>query len=340
MLLAGAAATLAYQAGRPPGADYSGQAFAFNEIREGVYHAVGTGRLTVGCNTAVIVNDEDVMVVDSHISPAAARALVEEIRTITPKPVRHVVNTHFHFDHAHGNQVFPRGIDIIGHEFTREMIAAGRSRSGRSYDYFIGGIPARIDALRKQIAATPDPAERGRLSDQLAILENHRKAADAVTATPPNVTLSQSMTLYRGGREIRLLFLGRGHTAGDVVVFLPREKVLITGDLLTAGLSYLGDGYLTEWPETLERLKALDFDVILPGHGQAFTDKARIDHFASYLRDFWSQARALHASGVGADDAARRIDMRSQAAHYPDIKDMGVFPHGVYRAYEIIEGKD
>jgi glyoxylase-like metal-dependent hydrolase (beta-lactamase superfamily II) len=330
---------IAYQSGRPPGATPKGPAFTFNKIREGVYHAVGTGTLTVGCNAAVIVNDDDVLVVDSHISPAAAWALVDEIKTLTPKSVRYVVNTHFHFDHTHGNQVFPPGVEIIGHEFTREMIAKGRSKSGRSYEDFVGGIPARLDALRAQVAAATDPAERRRLSDRLAILENHKAATDAVVPTPPSVTLSQSMVLYRGGREIRLLFLGRGHTAGDVVVHLPHERVVITGDLLTAGVSYLGDGYLVEWPETLERLKSLDFDVVLPGHGQAFTDRARIDHFESYLRDFWAQAQKLHASGASAEDASRRIDMRTHAGHYSDIRDVGVSQHSVDRAYELIEGR-
>ena len=332
-------AAFARQAVPPPGARYTGPAFTFNKIQDDVYHAVGTGALTVGCNTAVIVNADEVMVVDSHISPAAAWALVEEIKTLTPKRVRYVVNTHFHFDHAHGNQVFPPDVEIIGHEFTREMLAAGKSKSGRSYENFIGGIPARIDTLKKQIAATSDAEERATLTGQLTMLENHRTATDAVTPVPPTVTMNHTMTLHRGGREIRLMFLGRGHTGGDVVVFLPRERVVITGDLLTAGVAYLGDGYLSEWPATLERLKALDFDTVLPGHGQAFAGKARLDYFGDYLRDFWTQAGTLHRAGVSAEEAARRIDMRAHSPHFSDIKDVGVSPHGVYRAYELIEGK-
>ena len=132
------------------------------------------------------------------------------------------------------------------------------------------------------------------------------------------MTLTDTMTLYRGGREIRLLFLGRGHTGGDVVVYLPKERVVATGDLLTAGPSYLGDAFLTDWIATLDRLRALDFDTVLPGHGEAFQGKAKIDHFQSYLEDFWQQAKALHDAGVSAEEAARRIDLRSHAADYPD----------------------
>jgi glyoxylase-like metal-dependent hydrolase (beta-lactamase superfamily II) len=81
------------------------------------------------------------------------------------------------------------------------------------------------------------------------------------------------MTLYSGSREIQIRFLGRAHTGGDVVVFLPREKVVITGDFLTAALSNMSDGYVDEWVDTLENLKKLDFEVVLPGHGEAFTDR-------------------------------------------------------------------
>ena len=169
--------------------------------------------------------------------------------------------------------------------------------------------------------------------------ENYLAATSAVTVTPPTLTPGQSMTLYRGGREIRRLFLGRGHTGGDVVVFLPKERVVITGDLLTAGPAYLGDGFITDWVATLDRLKALDFDWTLPGHGAAFQGKAKVDHFQSYLRDFWGQAQKLHAAGVKPEDAAKQIDMRSHAADYPTLTTVGILDHGVYRAYDLMEGR-
>jgi glyoxylase-like metal-dependent hydrolase (beta-lactamase superfamily II) len=326
------------QGARPPGATYSGQAFTFAKIQDGIYHAVGTGSLSVGCNAAVIVNANDVLVVDTHISPAAAWALVDEIRTLTPKPVRYVVNTHFHFDHAHGNQIFPADVEIIGHEFTRVMLSSGRSRTGFAYEGLVGTLPKAIADLKGQIGAAPE-AERGKLQERLAIQENFKSATDAVVPTPPTVTLKESLTLHRGGREIRLLFLGRGHTGGDVVVFLPKERVVVTGDLQVAGLAYMGDGYLSEWPDTLERLKALDFDTVLPGHGQAFTGKARITAFQAYLRDFWSQAEKLRKSGVSAEEAAKRIDLRAHAKDFPTIKEAGVAPVGVVRAYALMDGE-
>ena len=321
---------------QPPGAAYEGDAFTFTEIRDGVYHARGTGSMVVGANAAVIVNEHDVLLVDSHMTPAAAWALLRELQAITDKPVRYVVNTHFHFDHVHGNQIFGDDVEVIGHEFTREMIAGGGSASGRAWDAFVGPLPEQVAELRARAEAAPDDQE---LQHQLAIQENYLAATNSVEAVAPTTTLAQRMTLFRGGREIRLIFFGRGHTGGDVVVHLPEEGVLITGDLLTEGLPYMGDGYPREWIETLEQLKPLAFDVVLPGHGQAFTDRAKIDYLQAYLMDLWRQVVALHAQGVSAEDAAAQIDMRAHGDHFT-INSVGVNPHAVMRMYGLMEGTE
>src|SRR5262245_18505687 len=98
---------------QPAGIAHNGEAFRFNKVADGVYHAIGTGGLTVVGNSSVIVNDDDVIVVDDHVSPAAAWVLLEELKDITNKPVRKVINTHFHFDHAHGNQILDKDVAII-----------------------------------------------------------------------------------------------------------------------------------------------------------------------------------------------------------------------------------
>ncbi len=330
-------------AAAPAGAVYEGEAFTFHPIQPGIYHAVGTGNLAVGCNGSIFVNEDDVLVVDSHITPAAAWALLEEIKKITDKPVRTVVNTHFHFDHAHGNQVFPEGVEIIGHEFTRQKLVDGASKGGRSWDLFVGGLPARIGEMEAELKAAQDasdPTKAEELKKNIEIQKHYQDATNAIVVTPPTTTLSQRMTLFRGGREIQLLYFGRGHTGGDVVVYLPQEKVLATGDLLTAGLSYMGDGYPEEWVETLEELKGLDFEVVLPGHGQAFREREKIDFFQAYLRDLSEKIGKMHAEGVSAADAAQRIDMTSHAAHFPTITGPGVHPHAVERAYALLEGKE
>lgn len=328
----------AQEAGRPVGATYTGKAFTFNEVVPGVYHAVGTGALAVGCNASVIVNADDVLVVDTNLSPGAAWALREELKALTPKPVRYVVNTHWHWDHAHGNQLYGPEVIVIGHEYTRAKLAAGDSMKGRSYEMFITtGLPARIADLTAKRAAAP-AADKAALETQLAVAQTQLAGAQGLVPTPPTLTFTDHLTLVRGGREIRLLYLGRAHTGGDIVVFLPKERVVITGDLLVEGTSYIGDGFLADWPSTLDRLRALDFDITLPGHGTAFRGKAKIDHFQAYLRDFRQQAEALHKAGVPADAAAAKMDMRKHAVHYPALTTPGVLWHGVARAYEEFEG--
>lgn len=325
------------EAAPPPGYDFEGPAFEFEEVVPGVYHARGTGSLAVGSHGAVIVNDEDVLLVESHISPAAAQAIVDEIEALTDRPVRYVVNTHYHFDHAHGNRIYPPEVHVIGHEVTREMLENGGSM-GRSYQMFVGGLPDQVAALEEQVAAAETEEERVELEGRLAYMRNYLAGQEAVEPMGPNTTLSERMTLFRGDREIRLLFFGRGHTGGDVVVHLPRERVLITGDLLLPGLPYMGDGYLDEWDDTLEHLKSLDFDWVLPGHGNPFQDRERITYQQEYMRDLQARAAALHAEGLSYEEAAARIDMSDHADNYPQIAGAGVPPVTVQRIFELLDG--
>jgi len=315
----------------------TGGRFEFTEVVPGVYHARGVGDVVAGSNAAVIVNADDVLLVDSHISPAAASALLEELEALTDRPVRAVANTHWHFDHVHGNQVYPSEVEIISHEATRAVIAAGGSNSGRSYDFFIGGLPGRIAQMETTLDTLSDADAREELRRTLDAQRAFHAQVQEVVPTPPNTTLSERLTLFRGDREIRFLFFGRGHTNGDVVVHLPRERVLITGDLITAGIPYMGDGFVDEWIETLEHLQALDFEWIIPGHGMPFRDRDRIGHLQDFLRDLWNQTVEFHERGLPAEEAATRIDMRSHADHF-DVQEPGVPLITVTRIYELLDG--
>jgi glyoxylase-like metal-dependent hydrolase (beta-lactamase superfamily II) len=330
------AETVAAQGQRPAGTNFSGTAFRFNKVKEGVYHAIGTGALTVVGNSTVIVNDRDVIVVDDHVSPAAAWVLLEEIKAITDKPVTTVINTHFHFDHAHGNQIFAPGVQIIGHEFTRRaLLDDPMSKPLYQSFYNFKTLEGQIENQRKRIAGEQDPAVRAKLQAQLTSAENNYASQKELRPTPPNVTLTTEMTLFRGDREIQIRYLGRGHTAGDVVVYLPREKAVITGDLLTASTSNMSDSYPAEWASTLEELKKLDFDTVIPGHGEAFTDKAKIDYFAAYLRDVWTTVSALKKQGVPAEEAAKRADLSKHKERFPNP---AVPVIGAQRIYALIDG--
>ena len=328
--------TLAAQGPRPAGTAFSGKAFRFNKVKEGIYHAIGTGALTVVGNSTVLVNERDVIVVDDHVSPAAAWVLLEEIKAITDKPVTTVVNTHFHFDHAHGNQIFAPGVQIIGHEFTRRALLDDPvSKPLYQSFYSVKTLEGQIENLRKRVASEQNAAARDKLQTQLTSVENNYASQKELRPTPPNVTLTTQMTLFRGDREIQIRYLGRGHTAGDIVVYLPKEKAVITGDLLTSGTSNMSDSYPVEWAATLEELKKLDFDTVIPGHGDAFTDKAKIDYFAAYLRDVWSTVSALKKQGVSAEEAAKRADLSKHKERFPNP---AVPVLGVQRIYALIDG--
>ena len=333
------AGSLAAQSQRAPaGTAHAGKAFKFNQVKPGVYHAIGTGSLAVVGNSSVIVNDEDVIVVDDHVSPAAAWVLLEEIKELTNKPVTAVINTHFHFDHAHGNQIFDSKVDIIGHEFTRQMLLSN-SIGMPLYRNYVTGLTPQIEDMKKRLAAETDAGRQATLRTQIAVAENNRASQAELKPTPPNVTLTDRMTLIRGNREIQIRFLGRGHTGGDIVVFLPRERIVVTGDFLTSGLSNMSDAYLDEWVTALDALKALDFETVLPGHGEAFTDKAKIGYFQDYLRDVWAEVGRLKRQGVSAEDAAKRADMTKHKAHFPNIQGPGVPLIAATRIYELLDAR-
>ena len=308
----------------------------FQEIAPGVYFAVGTGTVFVQSNSMVIVNQDDVVVVDSHVTADAARALIDSIASLTDKPIRVLINTHYHFDHAHGNQSFPANIQLIGHEFTRHKLL-GNVLEEATYRSFTDGVPEQLAELRRQRTAAQSDRAREAITNRLKSMERHHAALGEVRPTPPNITLDRKMTLYHGAREIQILFFGRGHTGGDVVVFLPEEKVVFTGDLLLPFLSYMGDAYADEWDETLDSLRQLDFDIILPGHGGPIRDKKHVGYFQAYLRDFWSQAVAFRDQGVPPETAAERIDLTAHQIHFRQITGPGADLRGLRRVYELLE---
>ena len=316
-------------------------AYRFEEIADGVWFATGTGAMTTFSNSLIIVNDDHAMLVDTSVSPAAARKMVAEIRSeVTDKPIQYVFNSHYHFDHAHGNQIFGDDVEIIGHDYVRAQLSSNvlDQRTNRS---FSAAIPQQIEQLKSQIQSESNATERARLENALRMTEAHQNAIKETVPTPPNVTYSDTMTIVQSGREIQLHFVGRGHTGGDTMVFLPEERIVFTGDFFVGSprggaLPYMGDGFVDEWPASLEKLKGLDFDVLVPGHGTPFRDRTQIDDLQRYLRDFWAQVSALRAEGVSVEDATARVDLTSHDAAY-GAGVRAVDPRAVTRIYERLQ---
>jgi glyoxylase-like metal-dependent hydrolase (beta-lactamase superfamily II) len=307
-----------------------GKTFKFERIADGVYYATGG----FGSNNIVIINDRDVMLVDTGTTPANARRFVEDVGMITNKPVRYVVNTHWHYDHTDGNQIFGRGVQIMATDFLRTAMTTFDVT--RREPFLTSTAPFRgpaIAALRKQFREERDPVKKAALTKQLADADKARRELAQLRVTPPNVTYSDHLVVHSGKREIDLLFLGRGHTGGDTVVYLPQEKIVASGDLMESRLAYMGDAFFDEWVSTLDKLKALDWNVDLPGHGVPFSDKGLVTAFQSYLRDLTRQVAELRARGVSADDAAMRVDLTSHARDFPQITGPGADIRGVRRIY-------
>jgi glyoxylase-like metal-dependent hydrolase (beta-lactamase superfamily II) len=222
----------------------------------------------------------------------------------------------------------------MAHDYVRTAMTTFDVLNREPYKTSQGtAVPAQIDGLKKQIAAETDAARKATLAKQLADSENILVQLKDIKPTPPNMTYSSKLVLHRGQREIDLLFLGRGHTGGDTVVYLPKEKIVATGDLMESRLAYMGDAFFDEWVTTLEALKKLDFVVDLPGHGVPFGDKGLITAYQSYLRDLTTQIAKLRGQGVSVEDAARRVDLTAHAKDFPQIQGPGADIRAVRRVY-------
>ena len=192
---------------------------------------------------------------------------------MTTKPVRKIINTHFHWDHWQGNQVYAAAsphLEIIASEQTRENLAKP--------DTDVGGIPfiekqsaalpKEIDQLKDDIRRATNPEQKARLAANLQQAEAYLEELKTLKPTLPTRTVATSVTLQEQGRQIQLLLLGRAHTDGDVFVYLPQEKVIAIGYALIDWIPFLNDGYPEEWVQTLMALEKVDFTHIIPGHGE------------------------------------------------------------------------
>ena len=271
-------------------------------------------------NTTVIVGSREVFVVDSTQFPSAAREDIAEIRKWTDKPVRYLLNTHWHLDHAGGNaaymEAFP-GIEVLAHAETKRMLDAE--------------VPWMVSLLLKNIADSRAEAEKalkageahgkplsdaGRKLRERALTDSALLTEDAkrFVYQPPTLTFSDTLTFDLGGREVRVLHPGRGNTGGDAVVYLPKEKILMTGDLVVHPVPYMFDGYPAEWVTTLEKLAAIDAETIVPGHGEVMHDKKYIGQLRNLMQSVITQVAAQLRANFDAsiDDVKKAVNVQQQ----------------------------
>jgi len=222
--------------------------------------------------------------------------------------VKWVVNTHFHWDHYQGNQAYvgawPAGTEIIASHATREAI---ESRGIPRVKHEIATVPLLLERLRAERARATAEAERQRLDDEIGARSAYLAELRSMQVTLPSLTFEKSLVLYRGARSVHVLWLGKGHTDGDVVVYLPQDKVIVTGDLLHGWMPYMADGYPYDWIRTLEAASALDFDTVIAGHGDVMRGKERFALWARYFRDLLREAGEAYARGDTLAEARQKV---------------------------------
>ncbi len=227
------------------------------------------------------------LVVDTFMDVKHTRRMIELYAGVSPQPARRLVNTHDNADHCWGNQLF-RGAEIIGHRRCAEAMRKGVQ-------------PAAMQAMLDLVNPSPG----------IAWFAADARAFDFrdVEVTPPTTLLDERLDLDLGGRPCEIVYLGPAHTGSDVVVWLPEDRVLFTGDLLFRLCTPIGwEGTFANWIRAIERMQALAPAVVVPGHGP-LTDIDGLREFRSYLVFVREESERAFARGLSELEAARQIDL-------------------------------
>jgi glyoxylase-like metal-dependent hydrolase (beta-lactamase superfamily II) len=257
-------------------------------------------------NSGVVVGDDAVMVLDTQATPVMAQDVIARIRGVTDQPVRYVVLTHYHAVRVLGASAYG-ATHVIASQDTRDLIV---ERGQQDYASEVGRFPR----LFRAVESIPG-------------------------LTWPNVTFRGEMRVWLGRTEVQLLQLGRGHTKGDTVAWLPESEVLFSGDLVEFGATpYTGDAYLTDWPATLDRLAALDPQALVPGRGDAVIGRDRCRLAIEQTREFVSELLSSVRAGRQADKPLPAIYRETCERLRPKFGGFAIFDHcmpfDVSRAYD------
>ncbi len=286
--------------------DLADKTLTFAELAEGIYAYTAEG----DPNSGVIVGDDDVMVVDATATPVMAQALVEQIRTVTNKPIKYVLLTHYHAVRVMGASGFGAQ-EIIASDATRDLI---EERGQEDFESEVNRFPR----LFRAVETVPG-------------------------LTWPTMTFATSMTVWLGRRRVEISHPGRGHTKGDTIAWLPEERVLFSGDLVEySATPYTGDAYLTDWPATLERLRALEPHKLVPGRGAAPTNPVDVAAAIDGTRDFLGTMFDSVKLGVAEGKSLKEVYDATHTLLKPRFGHWAIFEHcmpfDIARAYDEARG--
>src|ERR1700681_5009518 len=293
-----------------PGA--STNLFKIEKVADGVYAALARPQILTNCNAAIFVNSQDVLVVDAHSKPSAAAALIAQIKKdVTTKPVRYLVNSHFHWDHTQGDAAYKAGgakVDIIASEATKQLMTQlSRNRLKESLD----GVPQQIDDVQARLAKATSGADKERYTELIRQLKAYQTEMKSYTLELPTITFANSHVIKDPAGDLHIEFHGRAHTAGDVAVFSPQKRVVASGDVIIGFLPNINDGYPRPWPATINSVGQLAFNHILPGHGPVHHDRARMTQMRNYIEELTGLVEAGKKAGKPLADLQKTLTMAS-----------------------------
>ena len=286
--------------------------FDLEKAADGVYFAKARPQAMINCNGAVFVRSKDVVVVDAHSKPSAAASLVAQIRReITDKPVRYVVNTHFHWDHMQGDQAYKetgQKVDIIASSTTKKLMSdLSVARMKESLEQ----IPPEIEKFKKRAESSTSAAEKAFCAEQIRQIEAYQAEMKDFTLDLPSITFDDSYALPDPTYDLHLEFHGHAHTAGDVFVFCPQRRALATGDASHGWLPNLGDGYPHDWPATIDKVMKADFKYVLGGHGPMQPDRTIMTNQRNYIEELTGKVEESKRDGLSVQEMQKRITVRS-----------------------------
>jgi cyclase len=288
--------------------------FQIQKVSDNVYFAYAAPQAMVNCNAAIFVNATDLLIVDSHSKPSASAALLAQIRKeITTKPVRYLVNTHFHWDHTQGNHTYRTAaaggpVDFIASQATKTLMSdLAEKRLKESLD----SVAPQIDSLQSRAAKSTSPAEKEWCTNQIAQLKAYREELSHYHLELPTITFENSYVVKEKPHDIHVEFHGRAHTRGDVVVFCPQDRVVATGDMILGTMPFIADGFPRAWPATIASVKKLDFSDAMPGHGPVQRGKGPMTNLANYIEELTEAVVAGKQAGKSVTELQGELTLDS-----------------------------
>jgi glyoxylase-like metal-dependent hydrolase (beta-lactamase superfamily II) len=289
--------------------------FRMEKINDRVYAFIGSDPTLdwVDGNSYAILTDDGVFVVDSHQPPIVAEANIDEIRKLTDKPIKYLLNTHWHGDHNTGNFVFKReypDIQIIAHTKTREILVRRmpqwvvEARNGE-YAKYIKMFDSLLAVGKGFSGRSLDATDSLRLNRCNELLRKYDLDVRRDTAVLPFVTFNNRLTIHLGGVEIQIRHDCRANTPGDAYVWLPQDSILITGDILVHPIPYPFGSFFDEWVTQLDTMLALHPKVICPGHGDVMHDTEYMQTVRDLFATIWSQGKAAFDRGITTPDSLK-----------------------------------